>query len=326
MADFSVGVVGLDLLGSALARRLDRQGIGYVASDLNPRLLQAHLAGGGSAPAGSPYDLAQVCDLVLLAETSDQTARAAVLGSTGLVHAIRPGTIIVDMSDVSPLSGPALAGALASKGVIWVEATPVGGPAEAQAGKLTLLTAGAAHAVDRATPVLRAFAENILRLGELGSGPLAKALASAFGALTVAIHTEMLIVAKRTGLDPAGLLDALAVLAPETTSAPAAVRTQVLSGSYESRIPAQRLQGDIDAALEAARRGAAPAPYLALLQAAAMAARYSPRATGDAFDLTRWMVDNAGVTFGGDAPSARVGSASAAPNAAQSQPAQPVQA
>ena len=102
MADFSVGIVGLDTLGSALTRRLDEQGIGHTVTDLNNRLLQAHLAGGGSAPAGSPYDLAQVCDLILLAETSDATAREAVLGPVGLVHALRPGTIIVDLSDTSP--------------------------------------------------------------------------------------------------------------------------------------------------------------------------------------------------------------------------------
>src|SRR5208282_3404799 len=174
MADFSVGIVGLDELGTALTRRLDMEGIGNTATDLNGRLLQAHLAGGGGAPAGSPYDLAQVCNLILLAETSDEMAREAVLGSIGLVHALRPGTIIVDMSDASPQSGPALARALYAKGAIWIEATPVGSPADARAGKLTLLTAGPADALDRVAPVLRAFAAKILRLGELGTGPLAK--------------------------------------------------------------------------------------------------------------------------------------------------------
>ena len=154
MADFSVGIVGLDSLGSALTRRLDEQGIGNTVTDLNSRLLQAHLAGGGSAPAGSPYDLAQVCDLILLAETGDATAREAVLGPVGLVHALRPGTIIVDLSDTSPQSGPALARALYAKGVAWIEATPVGTPKDARAGKLTLLTAGAAETLERVTPVL----------------------------------------------------------------------------------------------------------------------------------------------------------------------------
>ncbi|HEY2533176.1 MAG TPA: NAD(P)-binding domain-containing protein [Xanthobacteraceae bacterium] len=298
MADFSIGIVGLDALGSALIRRLDERGIGSTATDLNGRLLQAHLAGGGSAPAGSPYDLAQVCDLILLAETSDQAAHEAVLGPVGLVHALRPGTIIVDLSDVSPHSGPALARALYAKGVIWIEATPVGTPADARAGKLTLLAAGAADALDRIEPVLSAFAAKILRLGELGTGPLAKALASSFGALSIAIHTEMLVVAKRTGLDAAGILAALPLLAPGMGSAPAALASQVLSGRYDGDVSSKRLQDDVARVLDAARAAAAPTLFLPLLQAAAAAAGHSPRATGNALDVARWIADNAAVEFG----------------------------
>jgi 3-hydroxyisobutyrate dehydrogenase-like beta-hydroxyacid dehydrogenase len=300
MADFSVGIVGLDALGSALIRRLDEQGIGNTATDLNSRLLQAHLAGGGSAPAGSPYDLAQVCDLILLAETSDQTAREAVLGSVGLVHALRPGTIIVDMSDVAPQTGPALARALQSKGATWIEATPIGTTADARAGKLTLLTAGPADALERVAPVLRALAAKILRLGELGTGPLAKALAACFGALSIAVHTEMLIIAKRTGLDPAGVLDALPLLAPGMGTAPAALSAQVLTGRYQSDMSGKRLQDDLARVLDAARAAATPTLFVPLLQAAALAASHSPRTTGDALDVARWLSDNAGVTFGAD--------------------------
>ena len=300
MADFSVGIVGLDALGSALIRRLDQQGIGSTASDLNPRLLQAHIAGGGSAPAGSPYDLAQVCDLILLTETSDQTAREAVLGSVGLVHALRPGTIIVDMSDAAPQTGPALSRALQSKGAIWIEATPIGSAADARAGKLTLLTAGPAEALERVAPVLRAVAAKILRLGELGTGPLAKALASSFGALSIALYTEMLIIAKRTGLDPAGMLDALPLLAPAMGTAPEALSTQVLTGRYQSDVPGKRLQDDLARVADAARGAAAPALFVSLLQAAALAASHAPLATGDSLDVARWMSDNAGVAFGAD--------------------------
>jgi 3-hydroxyisobutyrate dehydrogenase len=304
MADFSVGIVGLDAFGSALTRRLDERGIGNTPTDINARLLQAHLAGGGSAPAGSPYDLAQVCDLILLAETSDETAREAVLGPIGLVHTLRPGTIIVDLSDVSPQSGPVLARALYAKGAIWIEATPVGTVADARSGKLTLLTAGAADALDRIAPVLSAFAAKILRLGELGTGPLAKALASSFGALSVAIHTEMLIVAKRAGLDPAGVLDALPLLSPGSGTAPTTLSSQVLNGRYETDVSSKRLQDDMARVFDAARKTAAPTLFLPLLQAALSAAGHSSRATGGSLDVARWMADNAAVEFGQKAPAA----------------------
>ncbi|MSO67396.1 MAG: NAD(P)-dependent oxidoreductase [Betaproteobacteria bacterium] len=298
MANFSVGIVGLDSMGAALARRLDEQGIGCTATDLNGRMLQAHLASGGSAPAGSPYDLAQVCDLVLIAETSDATLREAVLGSIGLVHKLRPGTIIVDMSDASPQTGPELARALYSKGAIWLEATPVGGPQDAREGKLTLLTSGSSDALERIAPVLRAFASTTLRLGELGSGPLAKSIVATLGALSVAIHTEMMIVAKKAGLDPAGILGAMPLLAPGMGTPPVAVAAEVLSGRYQSGVANRRMQADIARVLEAAREATAPAPLASLVQAAYTGASHSPHATGDHMDAARWMADNAGVEFG----------------------------
>jgi len=298
MADFSVGIVGLDSMGAALTRRLDQQGIGNTATDLNSRMLQAHLAAGGSAPAGSPYDLAQVCDLILIAETTDDTLRESVLGPVGLVHMLRPGTIIVDMSDASPQTGAALARALYSKGTIWVEATPVGSPQDARDGKLTLLTSGPSDALERVAPILRAFASTTLRLGELGSGPLAKALVATLGAMSMAIHTEMIIVAKKAGLDPAGVLQAIPLLAPGMGTPPAAVAAEVLSGRYQSGIPSKRMQDDIGRVLDAARTVSAPAPLASLVQTAYASAGHSPRATGDHMDVARWMADNAGVEFG----------------------------
>jgi 3-hydroxyisobutyrate dehydrogenase-like beta-hydroxyacid dehydrogenase len=298
MAEFSVGIVGLDSMGAALARRLDQQGIGNTATDLNARLLQAHLAGGGSAPAGSPYDLAHVCDLILIAETTDDTLRDAVLGPIGIVHALRPGTIIVDMSDASSQAGPKLAQALYSKGAIWIEATPVGTPQDVLDGKLTLLTSGPADALERVMPVLRAFSSTTLRLGELGSGPLAKALAATLGAMSLAIHTEMMIVAKKARLDAAGVLKALPLLAPGMGTPPVAVAAEVLSGRYQSGLPHNRMQADIVRVLDAARAVSAPTPFASLLQAAYASALHMPEATGDHMDVARWMADNAGVKFG----------------------------
>jgi 3-hydroxyisobutyrate dehydrogenase-like beta-hydroxyacid dehydrogenase len=300
MANFSVGIVGLDAMGSALTRRLSEQGIGHTATDLNSRMLQAHLAEGGSAPAGSPFDLAQICDLILITETSDDTLRESVMGSVGLIHALRPGTIIVDLSDASPQVGPTLARSLYSKGVNWIEATPVGSPQDAREGKLTLLTAGSADALEQVMPVLRTFASKTLHLGEIGSGPLAKSLAAALTATSIATYTEMIVLAKKLGLDPAGILQALPLLATGAGTAPPAIATEVITGRYESGTPQKRALDDIERVLNAARAASAPTPYLSLLQAACISAAHSPHAKGDLMDVAHWMADNAGLKFGED--------------------------
>ena len=128
--------------------------------------------------------------------------------------------------------------------------------------------------------------------------PLAKALVSCFGALSVAVFTEMLVIAKRTGLDPAGLLEALPLLAPGMGTPPPALSAQIVTGQYQSELSAKRLHEDLARVLDAARAAASPAVFLPLLQAAALAAGHSPRATGDALDVARWISDNGGVAFG----------------------------
>ncbi len=232
-----------------------------------------------------------------MAETSDASLREAVLGSVGLVHKLRPGTIIVDLSDASPQTGPAIARSLYSKGTIWIEATPVGGPRAARDGTLTLLTAGPADALERVAPVLSAFAAKTLRLGEIGTGPMAKALAATLGTMSLAIHTELLLVAKKAGLDPTGILAALPVLAPGAGTPPAAV-AEIISGRGQSTVSATQAQSDVARLLDTARSAGVPTPFAGLLQAALFSAAHSPAATGDHMDLTRWMADNAGVALG----------------------------
>ena len=294
MTELSVGIVGLDSLGVALTRRLDAQGISNTATDLDSRLLQAHLAEGGSAPAGSPYDLAQMSNVIVLAETHDENLREAVVGSVGLIHALRPGTIIVDMSEVSPQTGPELARALYSKGTIWVEATPIGGPDQVRDGTLTLLTAGSAEALEQIAPVLQAFAAKTMRIGDIGTGSLAKAIASALGMMSTVIHTEAFLIAKRAGLDAAGFFQALPLLAPGMGAAPAAIGTQIINGRLDSDISAVKMRQAIDHALDAARVSAVPSPFLSLLQASCISAQHAANATGDHLDVVRWMSNNAG--------------------------------
>lgn len=297
MSDFLVGIIGLDAMGGALTRRFDEMGVGHSVTDLSSRMIQAHLAEGGAAPAGSPYDLAQMCNLIFIAETADETLRESILGPTGLYHMLKPGAIVVDMSDVSPQTGQELARRLVSKGGLWIEATPVGTPSDIRAGSLTLLAAGQTEAIERVTPVLLTFASKILRLGELGSGTIAKALGATLSASALVLYTEFMIAAQKLGLDAAGLIEALPYLAPGAGTPPALLTQEVLPGSYSSGVSQRQAVADIRKLLEAARGVEAPLPLASLVQAAYTSAAYVQGASGDQLDVARWMAANAGVEF-----------------------------
>lgn len=297
MADFSIGIVGLDQLGGALSERFEEEGFGHIVTDINSQNLQIHVAESGIAPAATPTDVGSMCDLVFVTEIADSTFRESVMGSTGLVHGVSSGTIIVDMSDADPRTGIELAGKLASKGVIWLEAAVVGTPDDILEGTATLLTAGREDILERIAPVLNAFSARSLRLGELGSGKLAKALGSSANAMATAVYTEIMLIAKRAGLDAAGVLAALPYLAPGAGTPPAAIASEVLTGQYDTGVPINVVQRDIAITMQAAARAGSPAAMLSQVQAAYAAARYIPDANGDAADMARWLAQNAGVEF-----------------------------
>jgi 3-hydroxyisobutyrate dehydrogenase-like beta-hydroxyacid dehydrogenase len=116
--------------------------------------------------------------------------------------------------------------------------------------------------------------------------------------MSTAVYTEMMIVAKKAGLDPAGILDALPLLAPDMGTPPSALAAEVLTGRYRSGLSSRRMQEDIGRLLDSARAAAAPTPLASLVQNAYTSAGHSLRATGDHLDVARWMAENAGVELG----------------------------
>jgi 3-hydroxyisobutyrate dehydrogenase-like beta-hydroxyacid dehydrogenase len=297
MSEFSIGVVGLDLMGGAISERLEDLEFGHVVTDINAQNLQIHVAESGIAPAATPTDVGHMCDLIFVVESSDTTFRESVVGPTGLIHGVSSGTIIVDMSEADPRTGVEMAGRLASKGVVWLEAAVVGSAEDVREGRATLLTSGREDALAQIDPVLSALAARSLRLGHLGSGKLAKALGTSANAMAVAIYTEVMLIAKRAGLDAAGVLAALPYLAPGAGSPPESIASEVLTGRYDSGTPIDLVQQDIHTVVEAAVRAGAPAPMLSMVQSAFAAARYVEDANGDASDMPRWLAQNAGVEF-----------------------------
>ena len=234
LSAFSIGVVGMDNLGAALLARLDSLGVGHTSTDLDYRNVQAHLAEGGAAPVGSPYDLAQMCNLIILGSQDGETLRECIMGSVGLIHKVQPGTVVIDMSDAAPDIGLAMARALTSRGAVWLEASPVGTSADAVKGELTFLCGGQAHVFEQARPVLNLFGKKVLRLGDLGAGGMARLFGSTLATLSTAIHTEMLTFAWRNGLNPTDLMQALPILAPAAGAPPAVVEGQIVNGQFNS--------------------------------------------------------------------------------------------
>jgi 3-hydroxyisobutyrate dehydrogenase-like beta-hydroxyacid dehydrogenase len=170
----SVGVIGLGLIGGALARRLVETGDAPVVFDLRADAVHAAV-GAGAIAARSCAELARRCDIVLVCVQSDEQCVAAVHGDGGVLDGARPGACIAVLSTVLPATIAVLAARAAERGVHLVD-TPVAGRGMFSVGEgtMSVLVGDEGELVARLEPTLLRFASRVVRAGQLGSGAALK--------------------------------------------------------------------------------------------------------------------------------------------------------
>jgi 3-hydroxyisobutyrate dehydrogenase-like beta-hydroxyacid dehydrogenase len=170
----SVGVIGLGLIGSALAHRLTRTGDAPLVFDVKQTAVEGAVAAGAIA-AGSSAELAERCDVVLVCVQTDDQCIAAVCGEGGALEGARPGTCIAVLSTVSPSTIESLAAMAAERGVHLVD-TPVAGRGmfSVEEGTMSVMVGDDGELVTRLEPTLRRFASKVVAAGRIGSGAALK--------------------------------------------------------------------------------------------------------------------------------------------------------
>jgi 3-hydroxyisobutyrate dehydrogenase len=196
----TVGVVGLGNMGGRIARRLVDGGEEVVGFDLDA----ARAADAGARPAASLAALAGAADVVLLSLPDSRAIEAVV---DELEPHLRSGQVVVDLSTAAPASTAALHERLARHGVAYVDAGISGGAAGAEAGTLTIMAGGEAAALDAVRPVLAHFAATVHHMGASGSGHVAKLLNNFLNAISLAATAEVMVAARKAGLDLRQLLE-----------------------------------------------------------------------------------------------------------------------
>jgi len=196
-----VGLVGLGLVGRAIARRLATAGIPALGFDVREEA-RADLARHGTAIAASPAEIAAQCPLVLLAVFDSQDVLAVVEGPDGLAS---PGTTvrtIVDCSTGTPQVLEHLARRLATRGIGFVEAPLSGSSEQIARGEATLLLGGEAQDIESCAAVLDALAPQRIHVGPAGFGAKAKLATNLVLGLNRAVLAEGMVFAERLGIAP----------------------------------------------------------------------------------------------------------------------------
>lgn len=192
-----IGVIGLGNMGGRMTRRLVDHGHAVSGFDAAPGRAEAH----GASAAASVAEVGRSSDVVLLSLPDSHAVESVVAGPDGLLGECRAGQTIVDLSTAAPSSTVRLHDALHARGVAYLDAGISGGAAAAEAGRLTIMVGGSAPALDDVRWVFEPIAQAVVHMGPSGSGHTTKLLNNFLNAVSLAATSEVMVAAKKAGLD-----------------------------------------------------------------------------------------------------------------------------
>jgi 3-hydroxyisobutyrate dehydrogenase-like beta-hydroxyacid dehydrogenase len=198
-----VGFIGLGNMGGRMTRCIvdgGRPVLGFDAKTDN-------IGAAGAEAAASVAELVDGSDVVLLSLPDSRVVEAVTLGDDGVLAHVREGQTVVDLSTSAPASTRELHARFAERGAAYLDAGISGGAAAAEKGQLTLMVGGEADALERVQPVLALFATNVFHVGESGAGHTTKLLNNFLNAIALSATAEVMVAAKKAGLDLETVLD-----------------------------------------------------------------------------------------------------------------------
>jgi 3-hydroxyisobutyrate dehydrogenase len=200
-----IGFIGLGNMGGRMTRRLVDAGHCVLGFDPVP----GRAAAAGATAAGSVTEVVHGSDCILLSLPDSSVIEPVVRGDGGVLAAGRRGQVVVDLSTAAPSSTISLHGELARREIEFLDAGISGGAAAAERGTLTIMVGGSAAALASVSWVLAPIATKVVHMGSTGSGHTTKVLNNFLNAVSLAATAEVMLAAKKAGLDLDRVLDVI---------------------------------------------------------------------------------------------------------------------
>lgn len=202
-----VGFIGLGIMGRPMAGNLAAAGHQLHVSKASAAA--DGLIGAGAKAHDSFASIAAASEAVILMVPDAPQVETVLFGDNGICAGLGKGTLVIDMSSISPLATKDFGDRVVKLGCDYIDAPVSGGEVGAKAGALTIMVGGTAEAVPRALPLFEAMGKNITHVGPVGAGQTAKVANQMIVALTIAAVGEALLFASKAGADPARVREAL---------------------------------------------------------------------------------------------------------------------
>jgi 2-hydroxy-3-oxopropionate reductase len=204
----TIGFIGLGIMGKPMASNLLKAGHQLVVYDVFPGPMD-ELASRGAARGQSAKDVAARANFIITMLPDGPDVEKAVLGPGGVLEGTRRGSLIVDMSSISPTVSQKVGTACAKAGVEFLDAPVSGGEPKAIDGTLAIMVGGEPDVFEKAEPILKLMGSTVTLTGPVGAGNVTKLANQIMVACNIAAMGEALTLATRAGLDPQIVFEAV---------------------------------------------------------------------------------------------------------------------
>jgi len=203
-----IGFVGLGIMGRPMALNLRKAGHALWVYARRAESMQP-LSDAGATACSSPQDVAANADIIFICVSDTPDVEHVILGDQGLIHGVRKGSVVVDMSTISPVATRRFAEELAKRGAEMLDAPVSGGEVGAVNATLSIMAGGKPEVFARVQPYFEAMGKNIVLVGSNGAGQVAKACNQIVVAVTIQAVAEAMTFARKQGVDAGKVRDAL---------------------------------------------------------------------------------------------------------------------
>jgi len=259
-----VTFIGLGVMGYPMAGYLARAGHSVTVFNRTTAKAERWVAEFGGATAATPAAAAEGAEFVFCCVGNDDDLRSVTTGEGGAFNGIQSGAVFVDHTTTSAEVARELHGKARRQGFSFVDAPVSGGQAGAENGQLTVMIGGDEDAVARAAPLIDCYARMQARLGDAGSGQLAKMVNQICIAGLVQGLAEALNFAERASLDAQAVVDVISKGAAQSWQMDNRARTMI-AGEFDFGFAVEWMRKDLGYVLGEARRNGAHLPVTALV-------------------------------------------------------------
>src|SRR5437773_4382285 len=195
-----IGFIGLGIMGKPMATNLMKAGYPLVVYNRTASKAQ-ELVQAGAQQAGSPQEVAEHSHIIITMVSDSPEVEEVILGPKGVIEGLKAGSVVIDMSSISPVVTQSIAVELSKKGATMLDAPVSGGETGAINGTLSIMVGGDKEVFNEVKPVLEKMGKSVVRVGRIGAGGFTKLSNQIIVAAALQAISEALVLAQKAGVD-----------------------------------------------------------------------------------------------------------------------------